>query len=54
MDKLLIDFSHCINHKTREIIGDKECKRIIIEHLRSLEVGAELRRAFAIQLDLFN
>lgn len=54
MDKLLIDFSHCVSHATRELLGDDECKRIIIETLKAHEIGSTIRTEFAHQLDLFN
>ena len=54
MRKLLIDFSHCVAPQTRKIIGDRECERIIVDHLiHKKNFGTEIREVFALQLNLF-
>ena len=51
MDKLNIDFSHCIDHKTRELLGDEHCIKLICDLLANEQISSKVRTAAANELD---
>ncbi len=51
MDKLNIDFSHCVDHRTREVLGEALTRAVIYDLLANENISSKVRTATKLELD---